>query len=271
MSTRKFEAWADTQHRVTISHYHADNGIFADNKEFRQALRDDRQTLSFCTSAPTPINPLGKCHPMASGNWLLLLFEATMILHPNDTLAPTTISGRLLHGTSATGCLLFHQGQLRQLHDAAFADTPAHQPLPTNPQPLSPQPLSPHSLSLTPRYNTAAQCPNRSWPSAINQDNLQSATSHSHTSSQPTRPQAALTSHQPPPPPSYKMPHQPTLAAWHPSPFRPPTSASDPSITTHYVAIDLTIPPAPPSVPSLLSSAATAPSPHPLPAAHDST
>lgn len=167
MSTRKFEAWADTQHRVTISHYHADNGIFADNKEFRQALRDDRQTLSFCTSAPTPINPLGKCHPMASGNWLLLLFEATMILHPNDTLAPTTISGRLLHGTSATGCLLFHQGQLRQLHDAAFADTPAHQPLPTNPQPLSPQPLSPHSLSLTPRYNTAAQCPNHGHQPSI--------------------------------------------------------------------------------------------------------
>ena len=43
---RRFEAWADT-HGVSVSHYHADNGIFADNK-FRKAVRDDNQTISFC-------------------------------------------------------------------------------------------------------------------------------------------------------------------------------------------------------------------------------
>ena len=32
-----FEEWADT-HGVTIKHYHADNGIFADNK-FREAVK----------------------------------------------------------------------------------------------------------------------------------------------------------------------------------------------------------------------------------------
>ena len=43
---RQFEAFAETC-GVKVTHYHADNGIFADNK-WRAALRDDRQTLSFC-------------------------------------------------------------------------------------------------------------------------------------------------------------------------------------------------------------------------------
>jgi hypothetical protein len=42
----RFEAWAET-HGVSIQHYHADNGIFADNK-FRKAVANARQTLSFC-------------------------------------------------------------------------------------------------------------------------------------------------------------------------------------------------------------------------------
>jgi len=42
----KFEAYAASC-GVNVSHYHADNGIFADNK-FRQAVRDSQQTLSFC-------------------------------------------------------------------------------------------------------------------------------------------------------------------------------------------------------------------------------
>jgi hypothetical protein len=40
-----FEAWANTQH-VTISHYHADNGIFADNK-FRKSVANNNQRLTF--------------------------------------------------------------------------------------------------------------------------------------------------------------------------------------------------------------------------------
>ena len=46
LAKRKFEEFAQ-MHGVRVQHYHADNGIFADNK-FRQAVRDDRQTLSFC-------------------------------------------------------------------------------------------------------------------------------------------------------------------------------------------------------------------------------
>jgi hypothetical protein len=42
----KFEAWASS-HGVSIKHYHAENGIFADNK-FRAAVATSRQTLSFC-------------------------------------------------------------------------------------------------------------------------------------------------------------------------------------------------------------------------------
>jgi hypothetical protein len=42
----RFEAWAAT-HGITVSHYHADNGIFADNK-FRKAVNTSKQTLSFC-------------------------------------------------------------------------------------------------------------------------------------------------------------------------------------------------------------------------------
>jgi hypothetical protein len=42
----RFESWADTQ-GVLIHHYHADNGIFADNK-FRKAVSESKQTLSFC-------------------------------------------------------------------------------------------------------------------------------------------------------------------------------------------------------------------------------
>jgi hypothetical protein len=34
-------------HGVTVKHYHADNGIFADNK-FREEVRESKQTLSFC-------------------------------------------------------------------------------------------------------------------------------------------------------------------------------------------------------------------------------
>ena len=41
----RFEAWADT-HGVAIMHYHADNGIFADN-QFRKAVRDKGQRLTF--------------------------------------------------------------------------------------------------------------------------------------------------------------------------------------------------------------------------------
>ena len=41
-----FEAFAK-RHGVTIRHYHADNGRFADNK-FRQSVKEKRQTLSFC-------------------------------------------------------------------------------------------------------------------------------------------------------------------------------------------------------------------------------
>jgi hypothetical protein len=42
----KFESWANS-HGVAIRHYHADNGIFADNK-FRAAVMAGKQTLSFC-------------------------------------------------------------------------------------------------------------------------------------------------------------------------------------------------------------------------------
>ena len=41
----RFEAWADT-HGVKIRHYHADNGIFADNK-FREAVQMKNQRLTF--------------------------------------------------------------------------------------------------------------------------------------------------------------------------------------------------------------------------------
>ena len=41
----RFEAWADT-HGVAIRHYHADNGIFADNK-FREAVQAKGQRLTF--------------------------------------------------------------------------------------------------------------------------------------------------------------------------------------------------------------------------------
>jgi hypothetical protein len=41
-----FERYARS-HGVVTKHYHADNGIFADNK-FREAVKEDRQTLSFC-------------------------------------------------------------------------------------------------------------------------------------------------------------------------------------------------------------------------------
>ena len=41
-----FELIAET-HGVTVQHYHADNGVFADNK-FRQAVREKSQGLSFC-------------------------------------------------------------------------------------------------------------------------------------------------------------------------------------------------------------------------------
>jgi hypothetical protein len=42
----KFEAYAASC-GVKIKHYHADNGVFADNK-FRKEIMDSRQTLSFC-------------------------------------------------------------------------------------------------------------------------------------------------------------------------------------------------------------------------------
>jgi len=42
----KFEAYASSN-GVEVQHYHADNGVFADNK-FRQAVITSRQTLSFC-------------------------------------------------------------------------------------------------------------------------------------------------------------------------------------------------------------------------------
>ena len=41
-----FEQFA-ASHGVTIQHYHADNGLFADNK-FRNAIEDSGQTLTFC-------------------------------------------------------------------------------------------------------------------------------------------------------------------------------------------------------------------------------
>ena len=43
---KRFEAFA-ASHGVRILHYHADNGIFADN-EWRKAVADKAQTLSFC-------------------------------------------------------------------------------------------------------------------------------------------------------------------------------------------------------------------------------
>ena len=46
VAKRKFEEYA-SRHGVIVRHYHADNGIFADNK-FRAAVREDKQTLSFC-------------------------------------------------------------------------------------------------------------------------------------------------------------------------------------------------------------------------------
>jgi hypothetical protein len=42
----RFESWAAAQ-GVSILHYHADNGIFADN-QFRKAVTEAKQTLSFC-------------------------------------------------------------------------------------------------------------------------------------------------------------------------------------------------------------------------------
>jgi hypothetical protein len=42
----EFERYA-ASHGVTVRHYHADNGRFADNK-FRQAVASRGQTLSFC-------------------------------------------------------------------------------------------------------------------------------------------------------------------------------------------------------------------------------
>ena len=41
-----FERWA-RGHGVTVKHYHADNGVFADNL-FRTAVQESGQTLSFC-------------------------------------------------------------------------------------------------------------------------------------------------------------------------------------------------------------------------------
>ena len=43
---RAFEALS-ARYGVKVMHYHADNGIFADNK-WRRATADDQQTLSFC-------------------------------------------------------------------------------------------------------------------------------------------------------------------------------------------------------------------------------
>jgi hypothetical protein len=44
---RAFERFAKTRHGVSISHYHADNGIFAD-LEFVKAIKTDGQTVSYC-------------------------------------------------------------------------------------------------------------------------------------------------------------------------------------------------------------------------------
>ena len=68
--------------------------------------------------------------------------------------------------------------------------------------------------------------------------------------------------------PTAILPHHPTKRpADIGFPPLSPASPSDPSITTRYVAIDITIPPAPASLPVTLSS--QLPSPHPLHVAHD--
>jgi hypothetical protein len=43
---KKFEAYS-ASFWVKVHHYHADNGIFADNK-FRDEIKSSHQTLSFC-------------------------------------------------------------------------------------------------------------------------------------------------------------------------------------------------------------------------------
>ena len=45
---KPYEAYA-RKHNVTIKHYHADNGRFADNK-FIQDVTSSQQTVSYCAS-----------------------------------------------------------------------------------------------------------------------------------------------------------------------------------------------------------------------------
>ena len=68
--------------------------------------------------------------------------------------------------------------------------------------------------------------------------------------------------------PAALLPHHPTKCPADIGfpPFSP-TSPTNPDLTTRYVAIDITIPPAPLSAPSLIPS--QIPSPHPLLAAHE--
>ena len=68
--------------------------------------------------------------------------------------------------------------------------------------------------------------------------------------------------------PAALLPHHPTKrpADIGFPPFSP-TSPTNPDLSTRYVAIDITVPPAPPSAPSLIPS--QLPSPHPLLAAHE--
>jgi len=42
----RFEQYA-REHGVMVKHYHADNGVFADNL-FRKAVREAHQMLTFC-------------------------------------------------------------------------------------------------------------------------------------------------------------------------------------------------------------------------------
>ena len=48
LAKRAFQSFA-RNHGITVKHYHADNGRFAD-KQFLAAVDEDNQTISFCAA-----------------------------------------------------------------------------------------------------------------------------------------------------------------------------------------------------------------------------
>jgi hypothetical protein len=76
-----FERFAKSNGVATIKHYHADNGIFADNL-FRRAVSEGGQTLTFCGASDPRVE-----HAKAI-RWIDRYLKGTrdqgIILHPSE-------------------------------------------------------------------------------------------------------------------------------------------------------------------------------------------